>query len=43
MKLHHIKEITLIICESCFDFIVEENSQELRGKSYCVHCISESH
>ena len=41
MNITHIKEITLIMCECCCDFIIESDSQELKGVSYCSECISE--
>jgi len=42
MKISYVEKITLVMCESCFDLIIEENSQELKGTSYCPDCISEN-
>lgn len=41
MQLHQMEEITCIMCESCFDIIIEDDSQELNGMSYCLDCVSE--
>ena len=39
MRSNHIKEITLVLCEECLNFIVESDSLELKGVSYCSECI----
>jgi len=38
MKLHYAEEITLIMCEDCWNLIIEENSQESKRVSYCSEC-----
>ncbi len=32
-------EITLLLCENCFDAILEEDAEYHDNKSYCNHCI----
>lgn len=32
-------EITLLLCENCFDAILEEGAEYHDNKSYCNHCI----
>jgi hypothetical protein len=34
-------EITLLMCESCFDLIIEDNAHEVRGKYCCSDCVGE--
>jgi len=34
-------EITLLLCECCFDVILEDDAQYHGNKSYCHHCIEE--
>lgn len=41
MHLHQMEEITCVMCESCYDIIIEDNSQELKGLSYCLDCVGE--
>ena len=41
MRSNHIKEITLVLCEDCLNFILETDSQEHKGVSYCSECFSE--
>lgn len=41
MQSNHIKEITLIVCEGCMDFVIDSDSHEHKGMSYCSECISE--
>lgn len=36
-------EITLLLCECCFDVILEDDAQYHENKSYCHHCIEEVH
>ena len=43
MKTNHIEEITCVMCESCYDIIIEDESQELEGISYCSDCVDEYH
>lgn len=38
MKTSYVEEITLIMCECCMDFVIESDSQELKGASYCPGC-----
>jgi len=38
MRSNNIKEITLVLCEECLNFIIESDSQELKGVSYCSEC-----
>jgi hypothetical protein len=33
-------EITLLMCESCFDLIIEDESQEVSGLSCCSVCVA---
>jgi hypothetical protein len=39
MKQHHIEEITLVMCECCYELRLEECCLELSGMSYCLACI----
>ena len=43
MKRDHTKEITLVMCEGedCHQLILEDDSWEINGLSYCWHCIAE--
>jgi len=41
MKSDHIEEITFVLCESCYEFIIEDDSQELKGLSYCSDCVAD--
>lgn len=34
-------EITLLLCESCFDAIFEDDAEYHDDNSYCHHCIEE--
>jgi len=36
-----ILEITLLLCESCFDAILEDDAEYHDSNSYCNHCIVE--
>lgn len=38
MKSIHMEEITCVMCECCYDIIIEEDSLELNGMSYCSDC-----
>lgn len=38
MKLHYVEEITLIMCEDCWNLIIEDNSHKLKGMFYCSEC-----
>lgn len=41
MESNHIEEITCVMCEGCYDIIIEDDSQELRGLSYCSDCVAD--
>jgi|GEM_PF-5088313 len=34
-------EITMLLCESCFDIILEDDAEYHQEKPYCHHCIDE--
>lgn len=34
-------EITLLLCECCFDVILENDAEYYHDISYCHHCIDE--
>ena len=34
-------EYTFMLCECCFDIILEDDVQYHNDKSYCHHCIEE--
>lgn len=34
-------EITLLLCENCFDAILEDDVEYHNDNSYCHHCIEE--
>ncbi len=34
-------EITMLLCEACFDIILEDDAEYHHEKSYCHHCIDE--
>lgn len=36
-----IYEITLLLCECCFDVILEDDAEYHRDKCYCHQCIEE--
>ena len=38
MQIRQIEEITYVMCEGCYDIIIEDESHELRGLSYCSDC-----
>lgn len=40
MKLHYVEEITLVMCECCYELILEDDSKELSGLSYCLDCMA---
>jgi formylmethanofuran dehydrogenase subunit E len=41
MPSHPTEEITLIMCECCYEFTVEEEYFELNGMPYCFECIAD--
>jgi len=34
-------EFTVIVCECCFDVLLEDDVEYLNGKLFCHHCIKE--
>ena len=34
-------EITMLLCEGCFDVILEDDAEYHHEKYYCRHCIDE--
>lgn len=34
-------EYTFLLCESCFDFILEDNAEYHKKLPYCHHCFKE--
>ena len=39
MQRNHIEEITLIMCEHCYDIIIEDEILEVKGLSCCLDCV----
>lgn len=35
------QEITLLLCECCYDIILEDDAQYHDETTYCHHCIEE--
>ena len=41
-QLNCQSDFTVIVCEACFDVLLEDDTEYVEGKALCHHCIREN-